>query len=57
MKNHSKPIESWSKQQLIEQGMNVVAGLDLGHKHSLVCLIDLDGKVVERKKLRYGTNA
>ena len=32
--------------------MNVVAGLDLGDKHSFVCLIDLDGKVVERKKLR-----
>ena len=52
MKNHSKPIESVSKQQLIEQGMNVVAGLDLGDKHSFVCLIDLDGNVVERKKLR-----
>ena len=41
-----------SKQQMIEQGMNVVAGLDLGDKHSFVCLIDLDGNVVERKKLR-----
>ena len=28
----------------------MVAGLDLGDKHSFVCLIDLDGKVVERKK-------
>ena len=52
MKNDSKRIESLSKQQMIEQGMNVVAGLDLGDKHSFVCLIDLDGNVVERKKLR-----
>ena len=52
MKNDSKRIESLSKQQMIEQGMNVVAGVDLGDKHSFVCLIDLDGKVVERKKLR-----
>ncbi len=29
-----------------------MAGLDLGDKHSFVCLIDLDGNVVERKKLR-----
>ena len=52
MKNDSKRIESLSKKQRIEQGMNVVAGLDLGDKHSFVCLIDLDGNVVERKKLR-----
>ena len=37
---------------MIEQGLNVVAGVDLGDKHSHVCLIDLDGNVVERKKLR-----
>ncbi len=41
-----------SQKQLIERGMNVVAGLNLGDKHRVVCLIDLDGKVVERKKLR-----
>ena len=52
MKNDSKRIESLSKKQLIEQGMNLVAGLDLGDKQSFVCLIDLDGNVVERKKLR-----
>ena len=52
MKNDSRRIESLSQKQLIEQGMNVVAGLDLGDKHSFVCLIDLDGNVVERKKLR-----
>ena len=32
----------------------MVAGVDLGDKHSQVCLIDLDGKVVERTKLRGG---
>ena len=52
MKNNSKKVASLPKKQLIEQGMNVVAGLDLGDKHSFVCLVDLDGKVVERKKLR-----
>ena len=41
-----------SQKQLIEQEMNVAVGLDLGDKHSFVCLVDLDGKVVERKKLR-----
>ncbi len=30
----------------------MVAGLDLGDKRSFVCLIDLDRKIVERKKLR-----
>ena len=37
---------------MIEEGLNVVAGVDLGDKHSHVCLIDLDGKIVERTKLR-----
>ncbi len=37
---------------MIEQGLNVVAGVDLGDKHSHLCLIDLDGNIVERKKLR-----
>ena len=32
--------------------MNVVAGLDLGDKHSHVCLIDLDGRIVESRKIR-----
>ena len=27
-------------------------GVDLGDKHSHVCLIDLDGNIAERKKLR-----
>ena len=53
MKSDSKKVERLSKKQLIERGMNVVAGLDLGDKHSFVCLIDLDGKVVERKKLQH----
>ena len=47
--NHPRAL---SKKQLIERGIDVVAGLDLGDKHSFVCLIDLDGKLVERKKLR-----
>ncbi len=34
-----------------------MAGLDLGDKHSFVCLIDLDGKIVERKKLRTSPTA
>ncbi len=34
MKNDSKKVESLSKQQMIEQGMHVVAGLDLGDKQS-----------------------
>lgn len=51
MKNNSKTFREVSKQKMIEQGLNVVAGVDLGDKHSQVCLIDLDGKIVERKKL------
>ncbi len=30
----------------------MVAGVDLGDKHSQLCLIDLDGNIVEHKKLR-----
>ena len=52
MKNDSKRMESLSKQRMIERGMNGVAGVDLGDKQNFVCLIDLDGRVVERKKLR-----
>ena len=65
LKNHSKTLEQVSKsktptqvsqqkskRKMIEQGHNVVAGVDLGDKHSHVCLIDLDGNIVERKKLR-----
>ena len=56
MKNHSKTFTQVSKQKskrtMIEQGLNVVAGVDLGDKHSHLCLIDLDGNIVERKKLR-----
>ena len=33
---------------MIEQGLHVVAGVDLGDKHSHVCLIDLDGNIAER---------
>ena len=52
MKNNGKTFREVSKQKMIEQGLNVVAGVDLGDKHSQVCLIDLDGKIVERTKLR-----
>ncbi len=56
MKNHSKTFrqvsQQKSKRKMIEQGLNVVAGVDLGDKHSQLCLIDLDGNIVERKKLR-----
>ena len=51
MKNNSKTFREVSKQKMIEQGLNVVAGVDLGDKHSHVCWIDLDGNIVERKKL------
>ena len=59
MKNHGKSIEELSQpqQEMIEQGMNVVAGLDLGDKHSHVCLLDLDGEIVERKRLRTNLKA
>ena len=54
MKNSSKAIEALSQPQheMIEQGMNVVAGLDLGDTYSHVCLFDLEGHVVERVRLR-----
>ncbi len=32
--------------------MNVVAGLDLGDKYSHVCLLDLEGNIVERVRVR-----
>ena len=55
MKNHSKTftqVSVLSKRKMIEQGLHVVAGVDLGDKHSHVCLIDLDANIAERKKLR-----
>jgi hypothetical protein len=42
---------------MIEQGLNVVAGVDLGDKHSQLCVIDLDGNLVDRKKLRILSSA
>ena len=53
MKNHSKTFTQVSKRKMIERGLSVVAGVDLGDKHSHVCLINLDGEIAERKKLRY----
>ncbi len=52
MKNNSKTFGDVSKRKMIEQGLNVVAGAGLGDKHSHLCLINLDGNIVERKKLR-----
>ena len=59
MKNDSKSIKELSKPQreLLEKDMNAVAGLDLGDQHSQVCLLNLDGKVVERKRLRTNLEA
>jgi hypothetical protein len=37
---------------MIEHGLNMVPGAELGDKHSQLCLIDLDGNLVDRKKLR-----
>ena len=51
MKKHDKTLTDRSKRRLIEQGMNM-GGLDLGDKHSHVCLIDVEGPVVESKKIR-----
>ena len=54
MKNHSKTIAALSQPQreMIEQGMNVVVGLDLGDRHSHLCLLDLEGNIVERHRIR-----
>ncbi len=57
MKNNSKTLRPMSKRKMIEQGLNVVAGIDLGDKHSQVCLLNLDGAIVERKKLRTSPTA
>ncbi len=59
MKNHSKSIEALSQPQreMIEQGMNVVAGLDLGDQYSHLCLLNLDGAIVERVRLRTNVKA
>jgi len=51
MKRQSKTVELKSKQEMIEGGMNAVAGLDLGDKHSVVTVMNLDGEIVERKKI------
>ena len=53
MKNHSKTIAALSQPQreMIEQGMNVVVGLDLGDRHSHLCLLDLEGNIVEREEV------
>ena len=57
MKNNSQTLRPMSKRKMIKQGLNVVAGIDLGDKHSQVCLLNLDGEIVERKKLRTSPTA
>ena len=52
MKNDSETRSDVGKQDLIKRGMNVVAGLDIGDKQSYLCLIDLDGQIVEREEIR-----
>ena len=52
MKNHSKTFTQVSKRKMIEPGLHVVAGAGLGDKHSHLCLINLDGDIIERTKLR-----
>jgi len=52
MKNDSRTQNKAGKRDMIEAGMNMVAGLDIGDKHSHVCLIDLDGRILESKKIR-----
>lgn len=53
MNNDSKPAVGLSRAQreLIAAGVSAVAGLDLGDKHSFLCLLDLDSEVLERKKI------
>ena len=37
---------------MIEQGINVVVGLDLGDQYSHVCVLDLEGHIIERVRVR-----
>ena len=57
MKRRSKSQGCGSNRAAMEDGMSAVAGLDLGDKHSVVCVIDLDGEIVERKKIRTSVGA
>jgi len=52
VKRQNKTVGRKPNQEMIEGGMNAVAGLDLGDKHSVVTVMDLDGEIVERKKIR-----
>ena len=54
MTNHTKNIQALSQPQheRIEQGLHAVAGLDLGDRHSPLCLLGLDGKIIERHRIR-----
>ena len=59
MKNHTKTIAALAQPQreMIEQGMNVVVGLDLGDRHSQLCLLNLEGNIVERHRIRTNLEA
>ena len=57
MTKDSKTFLAVSQRERMEQNLHLVAGLDLGDKHSHVCLMDLDGQVVERKKIRTSIEA
>ena len=59
MTNHTKNIQALSQPQheRIEQGLHAVAGLDLGDRHSPLCLLGLDGKIIERHRIRTNVKA
>ena len=59
MTNHTKNIQALSQPQheRIEQGLHAVAGLDLGDRHSHLCLLGLDGKIIERHRIRTNVKA
>ncbi len=59
MTNHTKNIQALSQPQheRIEQGLHAVAGLDLGDRHSHLCLLGLDGNIIERHRIRTNVKA
>ena len=59
MTNHTKNIQALSQPQheMIEQGLHAVAGLDLGDRHSHLCVLGLDGKIIERHRVRTNVKA
>ena len=59
MTNHTKNIQALSQPQhdMIEQGLHAVVGLDLGDRHSHLCVLGLDGKIIERHRIRTNVKA